>query len=189
MKILFYDVETTNKANFKLPPDHKSQPRVVQLAAQLICGEGGEIGALNVIVKPRQFDIPKEASAIHGITTEYAMKHGVCLSWVVGAFHDLAAAADLHVAHNHDFDSFMMKGECARMATEFPVRQSFCTMKEMTDVCMLPGKYGWKWPSLLEAYRHCFQKDFVGAHNAMVDVNACKEIYFWLMEQRKKVAV
>lgn len=186
MNILFYDVETTGKANFKRPPDEKGQPRIVQLGALLTDHNGVELSSLNVIVKPRQFDIPKEASDIHGITTEFANKHGVHIAFIVGAWHDLAAAADLHVAHNHDVDSFLMKGECARFVTEYPVRESFCTMKRMTYECCLPGKYGWKWPSLMEAYRHCFQKDFASAHNAMADVLACKEIYFWLMQKRSE---
>lgn len=189
MNILFYDVETTGKANLKRPPDEKGQPRVVQLGALLTDESGVELASLNCIVRPRQFDIPAEATHIHGITTEYATKVGVHIAFLVGVFHDLAAAADIHVAHNHDFDSFMMRGECARMVTDFPIRETFCTMKQMTDVCCLPGKYGWKWPSLMEAYRHCFQKDFAGAHNAMADVHACKEIYFWLLNYRRQQPV
>jgi hypothetical protein len=55
----------------------------------------------------------------------------------------------------------------------------------MVNICKLPSKYPgeYKWPRLIEAYRHAFGKDFTGAHDALADVRACKEIYFWLKVQ------
>jgi DNA polymerase III subunit epsilon len=185
MNILFYDVETTGKANFKLAPDHKEQPRVVQLAALLCNEEGDELSCLNVIIKPRQFNIPKEASDIHGITNEIANQLGVPFVFAFSVFTSLARAADIHVGHNIGFDAFLVEGECIRASTEFPLKPGFCTMKQMTDICQLPGKYGWKWPRLNEAYRHCFNRELEGAHDAMVDLRATKEIYFWIQNHRK----
>jgi len=36
---------------------------------------------------------------------------------------------------------------------------------------------------LSEAYRHAFGKDFDGAHDAMSDIRATKDVYFWITKQ------
>lgn len=178
--ICFFDCETTGKADFKSPPEAEHQPKVVQLAALLSDEKGVEIASLSLIVKPAGFSIPQEASSIHGITTEIGMAKGVPRIHALLAFASLAKIAKVHCCHNSDFDTFILRGECERLSVNFPKRETFCTMKAMTDVCKLPGPYGFKWPKLQEAYRHAFGKDFEGAHDALSDVRACKEIYLWL---------
>jgi len=42
------------------------------------------------------------------------------------------------------------------------------------------GRTNYKNPSLQEAYRHLFGRNFVGAHDAMADVRACRDVYFAL---------
>jgi DNA polymerase III epsilon subunit-like protein len=57
--------------------------------------------------------------------------------------------------------------------------QTYCTMKETTNICKLPGNYGkFKWPKLTEAHQHFFGIPVEGAHDAMTDVRACKRIFF-----------
>jgi len=58
-------------------------------------------------------------------------------------------------------------------------------MKSSTDICRLPGKIPgkYKWPSLQEAYKMFIDPNgFDGAHDAMVDVNACLKVYLHLRE-------
>lgn len=96
--------------------------------------------------------------------------------------------ADVLIAHNIDFDSLVVMANLDRIIPTKSVLQSmvrmeqietFCTMKSTTELCRLPGNYGsFKWPKLIEAYRHLFGEDFDGAHDAMADVRACKRIYF-----------
>lgn len=181
--ILFFDCETTGKADFKSPPESEHQPRVVQLAAILADNAGAELACLSMIVKPTGFRIPQEASSIHGITTEMAMASGVPRIHALLAFASLARVAKKYCCHNSDFDTFILRGECLRMCVEFLDKETFCTMKAMTDVCQIPGPYGNKWPRLQEAYQHAFQKQFDGAHDALSDVRACKDVYFWLQKQ------
>ena len=40
-----------------------------------------------------------------------------------------------------------------------------------------PGKRGYKWPTLQEAFTHFTGAPFVGAHGAMADAQACREVY------------
>jgi DNA polymerase III epsilon subunit-like protein len=185
--ILFFDTETTGKANFKLEPDDLSQPRLVQLGAILTDDEGKEISSVNLIVRPKGFDIPDAAASIHGITTTLANQVGVPIVRVLHVFHQLASAAKCFAAHNIDFDEFILKGEFLRAkftSTPFETdKDFFCTMKGMTDVCQLPGPYRFKWPTLQEAHQHAFGREFKGEHDAMADVRACLALHFWLRKQ------
>lgn len=183
MKILVFDTETTGKANFSRPPSDPVQPRVVQLGA-LLCDETTEYGKLNILVKPDGWIIPVEASAIHGITTEKATAEGVSISDVMQQFDDLAKQAEVLVAHNSDFDIFILEGEYFRLGRDGPNLPVKCTMHAATPICKLPSRRGYKWPKLIEAYQHAFKESFEGAHDAFADVRACARLYFWLAEQK-----
>jgi DNA polymerase-3 subunit epsilon len=186
--ILFFDTETTGKADFKMPCDDPRQPRLVQLGAILTDDEGKEISSVNLIVRPKDFNIPDAAASIHGITTTLANEVGVPIVRVLHVFHQLASAASAFVAHNIDFDEFILRGEFLRAkftTTPFEsAKDSFCTMLGMKNHCALPGQYGdYKWPKLEEAYRHAFNKELEDAHDAMADVRACLALHFWLQKQ------
>src|SRR5512137_2482859 len=91
--ILYFDTETTGKANFRAPADDPSQPRLVQLGALLTNDDGKEIAALNLIVKPNGWTVPAEAAAVHGITTERATNEGVDLEFILPLFRMLSIKA------------------------------------------------------------------------------------------------
>lgn len=179
---LFFDTETTGKAYFDAPCDADHQPRLVQLGCILTDASGNEFGAVNLIIKPQGWTIPAEAAAIHGITTEHALAVGVPLYHALMVFGSLMRVATDRVAHNVDFDDFIMAGECSRLMVELKPTTKHCTMKSMTQACALAkrsGHSGYKWPNLQEAYRHCFAREFAGAHDAMADVRACRDVFFW----------
>jgi DNA polymerase III epsilon subunit-like protein len=164
---------------------------MVQLGAVLYGCDRQVRAELNLIVNPEgKFTIPKEASDIHGITQEIAAAHGLALPTVLRCFGGLVRQADIIVAHNFPFDDKIMKIAIHRISETSPAlvplgeliasKPSFCTMKKSTDICKLPGKYGYKWPNLQEAHTHFLGKPFDGAHDAMADVRACGSIY-WAM--------
>ena len=187
--ILFFDTETTGKADFRAEPDAPHQPRLVQLAAILTDNDGKEMGSLNLIIKPDGFEIPTDASRVHGITTKTAIEYGVGLEAALPIFAQLALKPHLIVAHNFDFDLLIMRGEFLRCGFEedpFEGALKFCTMREMTPLCKLPGKYDdYKWPKLQEAHIHAFGSEFDDAHDALADVRACAKLYFWLRNLKK----
>lgn len=181
---LFFDTETTGKADFRAPSAAAHQPRLVQLGAILADEQGRELAALNLIIKPNGFEIPAEAAAVHGITTELARAVGVPVLDACEPFYSLARVAQGYVCHNTEFDRLIMDGELQRLRLDLPEKSWHCTMKAMTSVCRLPGRYGdFKWPNLQEAHRHCFQREFDGAHDAMADVRACRDVFFWMRQQ------
>ena len=184
---LFFDTETTGKALFKAPPEHPQQPHIVQLAAILFEDSGEERGSLNAIIKPEGWTIPEEAAAIHGITTEIALKCGIPLMSAFSVFSNFLNLSDTLIAHNIQFDALILSVALSRLNGSGPVKCAeklkttprFCTMHSTTQLCKLPGNYGdFKWPKLTEAHKHLFGTDVEGAHDAMADVRACARIYF-----------
>lgn len=187
---LFFDTETTGKANFNLPPAHSSQPNLVQLACELYTDDGTRpLFTLCCIVKPMGSSIPPGATAIHGISTEIAMSVGTSLSWVARLFNSILQMDNLTViGHNIAFDFLIMERamfQCDIRAT-WPTQ--FCTMQTLTPIMNLPGGYGGKpkWPKLSEAYKFCTGNDLLNAHDALVDLRATKAVHDWILEDNKK---
>jgi DNA polymerase-3 subunit epsilon len=189
--ILALDTETTGKADFNSGYRAEHQPRIVQLAAILLDDKLEEVMSLNCVVRPEGWDIPEEASAIHGITTEFADKVGVSIKTVLSFLGQMKRSAEIYVAHNIDFDRLIVLSEFYRAfgdGAEIPEGRCFCTMKAMVGHCKLPGNYGdYKWPKLTEAYRHAFGSEFEGAHDALADVRACVRVFQWIQSQKKEV--
>jgi DNA polymerase III subunit epsilon len=181
---LFFDTETTGiPQNYKAPAsDLKNWPRLVQLAWLLADDEAREVASAQLIVKPDGFTIPDDAARIHGITTDIAIQHGVELKAVLAAVTPALTQAAVLVAHNMPFDEKILGAEFLRAGHRNVVESKTrrCTMQEATDYCQLPGRYGYKWPTLAELHTRLFGTPFKGAHSALVDVRACARCYFEL---------
>lgn len=185
MNTLFFDTETTGKYDWKLPPDHPSQPHLVQLAAVLLDNEGKERAGLNLLVKPEGFSISQEVTAIHGISEDIANSCGVSIKNVAYLFNALCYQADLLVAHNIDFDRSIMLSVFIRnqIGHRLNKMNRYCTMKSATPIVKavrpgVTGDHAFKWPSLTECMAFFFQEDFSSqAHNALADVVACSRVY------------
>ncbi len=187
--ILFFDTETTGFLDDRLPIDHEAQPYIVQLAAQL-CEDGGTpVAGFSFIVAPG-VPIPERAAAVHGITDEKSIQFGVSSEFALSAFTHLYQRADLICAHNIKFDKGVMEVAIARhYGRTMPLRKPlFCTMEAASPVVNLPptermraaGFDKPKPPKLEECIRHFFGVELDGAHDAMVDVTACRRIYLHL---------
>lgn len=129
---------------------------------------------------PEGFEIPKEASDIHGITTERAMREGKPLRDVIGRFHEKVSAAEILIGHNISFDVKITAAEILRLGLPFikPARPKICTMNSAVNYCRIPGPRGFKWPRLVELHQKLFGCEFDGAHDATYDVKATAKC-FW----------
>lgn len=190
--ILFKDYETTGLADFNKRASDPNQPHIVQMACMLTTDDGKVMESHNVIIRPDGWTIPKEASDIHGITQEIAIEFGIPESTAIRLMWSMIEKSRLMVAHNLMFDKFLSRIAGRRFGLLIDDKDEwwkalpgFCTMRETTELCNLPGKIAGrpKWPKLTEAYYHIFGKSFDGAHDALADVTACKEIYFWLQNE------
>lgn len=192
---LFFDTETSDKVDFKMPEDWSGQGRLVQLWMILATEEGEEASYAKILVKPNGFLISPQAQAVHGISTEHALKYGVDVRAALGLFWHLARASTLTVAFNHEFDRMIMKGEFLRAKAassnfnfDCPTDKlpSLCEMEAMTEICALAPKFrgaGPKWPNLQEAHRRAYGVEFIGAHDSMADVRALFAIHKWRLAQ------
>lgn len=187
--ILFFDTETTGLVQDRLPVDHPDQPCLVQIAAELCDDAGASVAGFNFIVDPG-IEIPTGASNVHGITTEKAVAFGISVEAALNAFAHLYSRADVVVAHNIKFDRSVMETAIARHYGRVRplTKKLFCTMEAATPVVNLPptermraaGITKPKPPRLEECIRHFFGEELNGAHDAMIDVAACRRVYFHL---------
>ena len=185
--ILFFDTETTGlPRNWNAPVTQiNNWPRMVQLAWLQYDSQGNLITEGNRIVKPVGFRIPNKAAAVHGITTRYALKNGFDLSSVLTEFSQLIDRSNVLIAHNMNFDEKIVGAEYIRLGSKSSLFDSkrICTMKTTTDLCKIPGNYGYKWPTLSELHRFLFGSDFKDAHDASVDVQTCAKCFFELKKR------
>lgn len=185
MTILFFDTETTG-----LPKDYKAPvtklenwPRMVQLAWMRFDRGGKLLDQSNHIIRPEGFTITRDASRVHGITTERARREGEPLRDVLASFTNAIEQSALLVAHNMDFDEKIVGAEFLRcdILPNLLDAPRLCTMKTTTELCQLPGGYGFKWPRLDELHQHLFGQPFQDAHDASVDVCICAKCFFELV--------
>jgi len=186
--ILFLDTETTGLPSRWSAP-YNEWPRMVSLAYMLCEDNGKVIDQMELIIKPYGYTIPKEASDIHGITQVIAEQQGNDIQMVLIQLATMVELADLVVFHNSSFDTGIISGEQKRLG--YPPeslicrsKKLFCTKQQSTNICRIPnvGRGGYKWPSLAELCAFCGVEN-KGAHNALNDVIATKQCYFYMVEQ------
>lgn len=187
--ILFFDTETTGFFNDRQSVDHPSQPHIVQLAALLTEDDGTEVMEMSVIID-NGVPIPVQASNVHGITTEIADARGIETEIAMHMFGHMYRLADTAVAHNIKFDKGVVEAEIFRRHKEVRrlSKPLFCTMEAASPIVNLPptermlaaGFDKPKPPKLEECIKHFFGEALEGAHDAMIDVRACRRVYFHL---------
>ena len=183
---LFFDTETTGlPRNWKAPvTDLNNWPRLVQLAFLYFDSNGNKISGGDFIIKPEGFTIPSDASRIHEISTEKALREGQSISTVLQQFNSLIGQAIYLVAHNMSFDEKIVGSEFLRngMPNSIPSKNKICTMEKTTTFCPITGPNGYRWPKLSELHYKLFRTDFEEAHNASVDIKATAKC-FWELKK------
>ncbi len=197
---IFYDTETTGLIARNERRTSPNQPHLVQLAAKLVdLDTRNTIQSVDIITVPHDFEIPPQTSAIHGITTEYALNVGTFTEKQASTmFLQMMARARVRIAHNQKFDEEIMQivfhryleGQAYLQAPMLMgVTEAQCTADLATPILKLPltpemikqgrsTESGYKRASLRESYLHFTGKEIVNAHTAMADVDACMAVYF-----------
>lgn len=203
MKSLFYDTETTGLPDWSKPSEDPCQPRVTQIASELVDDDTREVvAAMHCIIKPFGWVIPPDLEKLTGITTEKAEVVGLNMNIAIAQFLNMWRLADQRVAHNESFDMRMIRIEIMRsvlgqdgtLADDWKAGKAFCTQANSQKIINLPptermiasGRRGPKPPNLGEAYQHFTGQPLVNAHNATVDVAACKAVYFGIKNYQPK---
>ncbi|ALH23123.1 DEDDh 3'-5' exonuclease [Chrysochromulina ericina virus CeV-01B] len=193
MKILIFDTETSG-----LPEERNCSvlstqkwPYILQLSYILYDTEENIILTYvdTLIDIDNNVNIDPESINIHKITKEICKKNGKSIKDVLTQFNYVLNLSDLLIGHNLEFDKNILIVEYIRNKLNhnfnpknIPI-PSFCTMKNSKSICQLTyknryGKIIAKYPKLLELYKHYFNTEPDGLHNAMTDVIVTFRCYY-----------
>ncbi|MBJ9695723.1 3'-5' exonuclease [Burkholderia cenocepacia] len=202
--ILFYDTETNGLPLWSEPSDHPGQPHIMQLAAELFDADSGRtLAFMDLMIRPEGWTIPEQLEQLTGITNDLAHRFGHSLHAALGTFIAMWSEAELRVAHNESFDQRLVRIEAMRvLGAEHGFHEDwkngavFCTQTNSTKIINLPptakmiaaGFKKPKSPNLGEAYEFFTGQKLEGAHNAAVDLAACKAVYFGIQAHAAKAA-
>lgn len=182
------DTETTGMLDFKMDTHHFQQPHIVQLAYKIY--HKGDCVISNSYLVQSEFDSHPKALEVHGKTMALRNKFGISYAAAMANFRQDMKQCDLLVAHNMNFDSRILQRallhcfDDQELVLDFLGKPSYCTMQSTTAMLAIQGPRGNKWPKLDEAYcRMVDRNGFAGAHDAMVDVQACAAIFFAIINE------
>lgn len=195
MSIIVVDTETTGLPAPRLDYLDPRQPYLVEIGAVLAEDDGTERASLSLVLKPDGWEIPAEAAAVHGITTELATAIGVPALVALSALTHLWACADTLVCFNLPFDLRIINIAIARTGRPSLLprpAQALCAMEMATPILNLPptermlavGFNKPKRPSLQEAHIGLLGEPFTGAHGALADARAALRVFIEI--QRRK---
>lgn len=177
---LFIDTETCGLPKMpSAPPENTANwPRLVQLAWTLTDGEQ-IVSKQAMLIKPEGFEIPAEATRIHGVSTYRATHCGSRLRDVLKLFASDADGVDMFIAHNIQYDASVVGAELVRcgMPNIFRRASTYCTMRSTVEFCGIPRDDGFKLPSLTLLHYRLFGRRLRGVHDARADCDACHRCY------------
>ncbi|MGL5180984.1 3'-5' exonuclease [Herbaspirillum huttiense] len=202
---LIFDTETTGIPEYKLPSEDPSQPHIIQIAADLVdLDTRRSLASLNTLIKPAGWVIPADVEAITGITTERAAMFGQDIRVVLPLFLSMwSLATEYRVAHGEQFDNRIVRIAIKRdgsfsdaFADQWKAAPAFCTCQEAKNIVNLPpsekmaarGMKTPKPPNLSEAYKFFTGQELVDAHDAAIDVAACKVVFFGILDHQQRLA-
>jgi DNA polymerase III subunit epsilon len=187
VKILVFDTETTGFID-KKNPSTEGQPFIVQFAwilGEIDQGKYKEISRKNILIHPG-VSIPYAASQVHHIY-DIDVQKSPKMSEVIDDIMSFLWEADCLIGHNIEYDEDMLKLELRRYQKLhlYHPSQVLCTMKSTVDFCALQGNgERFKYPKLWELYKKLFGEYFIGAHDAMTDVEATLRCFLELEKQK-----
>lgn len=187
VRTLTLDIETTGlppkNADYKI--DFMKFPRILSIAWKFDDQETKE-----VIINQGGFEIPPEATAINGITTEMCQSSTSQLEGVLIEEILKSGVPDFVIGHNIYFDTSIIKANILRLIQEGRITQyvyeqfeeflhkdkRIDTMRKSIKFCGV-GAY----PKLTVLYKKLFNEEF-NAHTAKGDVDATYRCYLKLKE-------
>ncbi len=186
--LLFNDTETNKLLDFKRDLMEPDQARICEIAAILTDDDGNVKAELSCLIKPDGWVMDDGASAVNGITTEMCEQYGLPIKDAMQMFLSMKARAKTRISHNISYDKRMLARETLLLGIEHNSDgiETYCTMTASKPICQLPptdkmmaaGFKTFKSPKLQEAHLILCGKEFEGAHRAMDDTRACKDVFF-----------
>ena len=161
-------------------------PRMMHLSWIILGEDLKPISDYNCLIKPHGYAPTEEALKMHHLEKDKLIEKGDDLSDVLEQFEKSVNECQYVFAHNLKYNQGIVGSEYYRLTKPSPLTgaDSYCLMQEGTYYCKLPGKKGYKWPSLQEMHRVIFSQSFTPANNARADVIAAARCFIFLKKAR-----
>jgi DNA polymerase III epsilon subunit-like protein len=190
MNYIAFDFETSGlprgRRNTKVTKETLSNfdgCRAVSLSAARFSQRGRLIKTFDAIIRPDDFVIGEDSTAIHGITHERAVKEGQPFTEVFWDFMDfIGPRTTTMVAHNAQFDVSVLQSEMLRHGLPESQIENLvfrCTLELYKERFLSTIK-------LTKLYADIFGEEFDNAHNSLADSIACGKVYPFLIGQTER---
>lgn len=194
MLVIIFDTETNGLPKTKIinPETLNKWPHIVQFSYILFDTDSSQIiKVFDEIVKiPEEQTIDDKCVELHGITKEISIEQGKSIVNVLNEFFQDVSSSDQLIGHNISFDINMLKIELLRLINSTNTesyshkqqlysisykKKIYCTMKNSINLCKIevPSKNGgvyFKYPKLIDLFKHLFQQEPNHLHNSLNDI-------------------
>lgn len=138
----------------------------------------------NMLINPDSYTPTPEALKSHHIEKEDLYSSSDSIASVLQQFTSSVNQSQYLLAHNLQYNEGVIGSEYYRMSMSSPLiaAEKYCLMQEATYFCKLPGKRGYKWPSLQEMHSIMFRQGYTPAGHARADVIAASRCFIFLMK-------
>lgn len=193
-KLFFLHLQTSSiQKNYNTPiTDFNNWTRIVSISWGITNEfQDKGFGSLNnmkgyCLIRPQGFTIDKESHEFHGITNEIAINDGCDIQEILReiSVHVEKQKVDYFVGHNIDFHLNVLRSEFLRHSfKDLDVKNTICLMKSSVDICKIPSKSSYKYPTLSELYNYLFNKEVDFRSNK----NSNYYQYYLILECYKKL--
>jgi len=183
MTYMVFDLETTGLPDFKSGKNRFYCPekefnkyyksRIVSVGWLLYKEDGELLRSRHAIIKSVGFvsDDTSIASHIHGITKNVIEDYGENFESVFSSFLEDLKIADRVVGHNVDFDINVLRAEVNIRKSVVEINTILKNKEKICTKTLGKGK------KLTQLYLDLFGEHLLGAHNALIDSEACAACY------------
>ncbi|MFT6809729.1 MAG: DNA polymerase-3 subunit epsilon [Saprospiraceae bacterium] len=164
--------------------DTSAWPNLMHLSWILLDKDLKPIEDYNILIKAESYTPTEAALKSHHIDPEKIRESPDTLKDTLEKFSESVMKSDYIFAHNLQYNEGVIGSEYYRVSMSSPLisAEKFCLMHEATYFCKLPGKRGYKWPSLQEMHSLMFKQGFSPSGHARADVIAASRCFIYLMK-------
>ena len=189
-KSIIFDTETTGLPLQRNSSIYKTNewPHTIQLSYIVMDDETHEIlvEVNDYILINDDVVITEKSFEVHKISREFLKENGIPMHEALNKFISHMQDCIHAVGHNVSFDKRMVLVEGIRNKIQVNMKNTFCTMKNGTDICAIKrisqaGNEYFKYPNLMELHHFLFDHDVKNLHDASVDIIVCMRCYYKML--------
>lgn len=189
---LVIDTETNGLPQYRdkatgedIAAEADGQPRLASFAMIRCAADLTVESTYHAYVRPADWEMTPETTALNGLTTEFLNEHGFPISEVLTEYQNAILEGRTVIAYGSRFDTKIMRGELRRAGKDalFEQTPTICVMQACMGVVKKPDG-GRGWPKLEHACAH-FGIPLSEKHRAPEDAEAARLIAHHLQNMGK----